>query len=194
MAEAFDYKNIIQRAIGQPFFDTAPSPWSELLQIKVEPANVPAGQSYWRAICGYHLPDSGGNPNIYLAAVDQQGQVIHNTIKFGWTWEGRRPNERADPVRGDKPPNEPPANINLGKYQIVTVWVDDVFDSDRVYNLRSDWPGALFHTATFVAWQLSVKGDAPKPPEPDPAPADEFTAGYKLALRRAIEAIEALEG
>lgn len=177
----FDYKAIISRAIKQPFFDTAPIPWAEKLQIHVKPAMVKDGEKYWQAICGYHLPNSGGNPNIYLSAVDEKDRIIHQQTTqtvavFGWDWEGRRPSERNNPVKGDKQPSEPSANINLGKNQIVTVWVEDSIPSDKVYNLRSDWPDAVFHSATFVAWKLTVAGTEPHPspiPEPPPKPIPE---------------------
>lgn len=82
---------------------------------------------------------------------------------FGWDWEGRYPTQRHDPVRGDKGINEPFANINLGKNQIVKVWVEDSIPSDKVYNLRSDWPDALYHSATFVCWQLQIGIEEPPP-------------------------------
>lgn len=199
----FDYKAIIARAIKRPFFDTAPIPWSEKLQIHVKPTMVKDGEKYWRAICGYHLPDSGGNPNIYLSAVDEKGTIIHQQTAgkvpvFGWDWEGRRPNENARPVNGDKPITEPSANINLGKNQIVEVWVVDSIPSDRVYNLRSDWPDAVYHSATFVAFELSIAGNEVQPPpvppidpEPNTPPptepsvppyGSEYERGYRAGI------------
>lgn len=172
----FDYKAVIAQAIKQPIFTEPPIPWTEKLRIKVKPAMVKEGERYWRAICGYHLPESGGNPNIYLSAVDEKGVIMHpqtagRLMVFGWDWEGRKPNERNQPVVGDKQPSEPSANISLGKNQIVTVWVEDSVPSDRVYNLRSDWPGAVFHSATFVAFQLTVAGKETRPtPQPPPLP------------------------
>lgn len=205
----FDYKAIITRAMKQPFFDTAPIPWSEKLQIHVKPTMVEEGEKYWRAICGYHLPDSGGNPNIYLSAVDEKGAIIHSQTTgkmpvFGWDWEGRRPNENARPVNGDKPITEPSANINLGKNQIVEVWVQDSIPSDRVHNLRSDWPDAVYHSATFVCFQLSIAGKEPQPspsmpPEPPPPTqpplppfGSEYEQGYRAGVIYAREKIRSL--
>ena len=170
---AFDYRAIIARALVAPFFDTAPPPWSEKLQIKVERVNIPDGEPRWEAICGYHLSpaEGGGNPNIYLSAVNQAGIVEHpqttvNLAVFGWDWEGRRPDQRHDPVKGDKPLSEPSANINLGRGQIATVWVEDSIPSDKVYNLRSDWPDAVYHSATFVCFRLATGGAVPEPEPP----------------------------
>jgi hypothetical protein len=196
----FDYRAIIAHAMVAPFFDTAPPPWSLMLQIRVEQVSVPDGQPRWEAICGYHLPNSGGNPNIYLSAVNQAGIVEHpqttgKLMMFGWDWEGRRPGQRHDPVKGDKPLSEPSANINLGRGQIATVWVEDSIPSDKVYNLRSDWPDAVYHSATFVCFRL-VTG-TPPPPEPEPEPAvdcadlERRIEGAAALMRRALELLEA---
>jgi len=193
---AFDYRAIIKRAIAQPFFDTSPGQYAELLQIKVSAAIVLPGQPYWRAICGYHMTpaEAGGNPNVYLSAVNKVGQVeIPQTtgrlMVFGWDWEGRQPNQRHDPVKGDKGINEPSANINLGRNQIVTVWVEDTIPSDRVYNLRSDWPDALFHTGTFVCFQLTTSGTDPLPPIP--STCDELRI-ENADLRHRLQTIEGI--
>lgn len=172
---AFNFQAVIKRAIAQPFFDTSPGEWADELQIKVTPAVVADGQPFWRAICGYNMSnkEGGSNPAIYLAAIDEEGVVVRpqsSKIKmsvFGWTWEGRRSDEPARPVNGDKGANEPPANITLGKNQIATIWVIDDIPSDQVYNLRTDWPQAVYHTSTFVCWQRSIKGGGtPIPPVP----------------------------
>lgn len=169
---AFDFQAIIKRAIAQPFFDTSPGEWADELQIRVTPAIVADGQPYWQAICGYNMSneEGGRNPAIYLAALDEKGVIIrppaHMSV-FGWTWEGRRPNEPARPVNGDKGANEPPANITLGKKQIATIWVIDDIPSDQVFNLRTDWPQAVYHTSTFICWQRTIKGSStPIPPTP----------------------------
>lgn len=182
---AFDYQAIIKRAEVKPFFDTSPGQYADLLQIRVTPVIVEPGAAVWRAICGYHIPDSGGNPNVYLSAVNESGvvELLETTgrvMVFGWDWEGRRPWEPARPVRGDKGINEPSANINLGKNQIATVWVIDDIPSDKVFNLRTDWPDALFHTSTFVCFKYTTSS----PPDPPPPPPDN---GYEQGLRDGID-------
>lgn len=186
----FDYRAIIRQAEAKPFFDTSPGQYDSLLQIKVSLADVPSGSLVWRAICGYHIPESGGNPNIYLSAINEAGEVITpkttgEMVVFGWDWEGRRLWEPARPVNGDKDINEPSANVNLGKGQIVTVWVMDDIASDRVYNLRSDWPSAVYHTSTFVCFKLTSTGQTVTPPvDPPPVTEDctELQAKYDATL------------
>lgn len=173
----FNYRQIIVEALVRPVFSIPPAPYTDLLRMTVQPAVVSSGP-YWRAICAYHIPDVK-NPNIYLSAVSPQGVPIHlettgDIAMFGWDWEGRKPNERAAPVRGDKQINEPSANINMGKGQICTVWVDDNLPSDRVKNIRSDWPSALYHSATFVCWQLTLAGTAPPPVDLPPVDASAY--------------------
>lgn len=173
---SFDFQAIIKRAIAKSFFDTSPGEYADLLQIRVTPAIVADGQPYWRAICGYNMSNAegGSNPAEYLAAIDEKGVILrppaHMSV-FGWTWEGRRPDEPARPVNGDKGANEPPANITLGKNQIAAIWVIDNIPSDTVWNLRTDWPQAVYHTSTFICWQRTIMGKGPTPPVP-PEPAD----------------------
>lgn len=187
---AFDYRAIIRRAEEKPFFDTSPGQYANLLQIRVTPAIVPSGAPVWRAICGYHIPSSGGNPNICLSAINEAGQVIipsttGQMMVFGWDWEGRRPWEPARPVNGDKGINEPSANINLGKGQIATVWVLDSIPSDKVFNLRTDWPDALYHTSTFVCFRYTTS-DTPIPPDP---PSNDYERGLDDGVNLARDAI-----
>ncbi|RJR10108.1 hypothetical protein C4588_04000, partial [Candidatus Parcubacteria bacterium] len=102
----FDYHAVIAQSLIKPVF-TEPPPGLEKLRPRVVPAEVQEGQLYWKAICAYNFPEKN---NVYLAAVGRDGMVIHQPPKiFGWTWEGRNiERERADPIRGDKPTNEPP--------------------------------------------------------------------------------------
>jgi hypothetical protein len=153
------------------------------LQIKVTPAVVSPGEAVWRAICGYHIPQSGGNPNVYLSGITEDGQVIISQttgqmLTFGWDWEGRRPWEPARPVKGDKGIDEPSANINLGKGQIATVWIIDSIPSDKVFNLRTDWPDALYHASTFVCFRYTT-GNTSIPPTPLPDPTMDYNRGLE---------------
>ena len=190
----FDYQAIIKRAELKPFFDTSPGQYAELLQIKVTPAIVEPGAAVWRAICGYHIPDSGGNPNVYLSAINEAGivelpQTTGRLMTFGWDWEGRRPWEPARPVKGDKGIGEPSANINLGKNQIATVWVIDDIPSDKIYNLRTDWPDALYHTSTFVCFKYTT-GNTPTPPNPPLPPAGDYAKGFTDGIEHARQEIQ----
>lgn len=57
---SFRYLDIIKQALKEEFFDASPGQWSQLLQIKVD--RVETEGPHWRAICGYHVPDSGVIP------------------------------------------------------------------------------------------------------------------------------------
>src|SRR5262245_6251743 len=94
-------------------------------EIRIVRADVAEGESYWRVIGVHHLlpEENFSNHNIFLEALDEQGNRIKTPIPFaGWTWEGRRANERADPTPLDKGDNEAAGNISIGSNQTVSVW------------------------------------------------------------------------
>jgi hypothetical protein len=153
-------------------------------------ANAPQGENYWRVIGVHHLEplENYSNRNIYIVALDEQGQRIKIPVIWaGWTWEGRRNDERADPVPLDKPNEEPAGNISVGSGQIVSVWIKgasrDANDkSDRVENLHTVHPdeplpdgrklNTIGHHSFLVVFQRTRVG-ATVPPPPDPRPVPE---------------------
>lgn len=180
-AVPFDYKAVVTRALQQPFFDTISPAYGPELVEKLRPrvklvAGLKSGDWYWKAICVYFLTkeEGGGNPNIYLFAVNENGIVEHpettgRAVCFGWTWEGRRPDEQARPVCGDKPTNEPPTNINLGRWQIASTWVIDSIPSETIENLRTDRPAeGIFHGATLAGFQKVRYTELGGPDNPPP--------------------------
>lgn len=194
----FNYKEWAKQFQQANFFDTnAEYPQ---LNIKVDPAQVKPGQWYFKAIGAKHLnrEDGGGKTNIFLCALDNTGKVLNakngTIMKFGWDWVGRRPDEQHPPVFGDKPDNEPPAHLSLGKNQLVSVAViaPDT-PSDVVRNLRTDWPDWVYHTPTFVCWKLTKAGEEPTPPTPEPPapePGDEFDQGFQAGRTATLNAIK----
>lgn len=138
-------------------------------------AEVAPGETYWQVIGVHHLqPDENrSNHHVYFEVLDENGQRITSpTAWIGWTWEGRRPEEPANPVPVDKPAAEPGSNLPVFKGQTVSVWMnglarDGADKSDRVENLHTnhaDEPmsdGALFNTighhSFYVVFQRTQK-------------------------------------
>ncbi|MFN8456826.1 MAG: carboxypeptidase-like regulatory domain-containing protein [Anaerolineae bacterium] len=147
-------------------------------KLRIVEANVAEGETYWKVIGVHHLlPDENrSNHNVFLEALDENGQRIKNPIAWaGWTWQGRRDNERADPVPLDKPAGEAAGNIALHDGQIVSVWIngqarDGKDKSDRVENLdiiHPDEPGpsgekwnTIGHHSFYVVFQRTKKEGA----------------------------------
>jgi hypothetical protein len=168
--------------------------------IRVVKADAAEGETYWRLVGVHHLlPDENvSKHNIYIEALDEQGKRIRNPIAWaGWTWEGRRPNERADPVPLDKPDNETAGDIAIHFGQKASVWIKglgrDANDkSDRVENLHTAHPdeplpdgrllNTLGHHSFYLVFQRTRKqaqsasatptpvSTTPSPPPPPPPP------------------------
>jgi len=143
--------------------------------VRIVETNVADGETYWRVIGIHHLEprENFSKHNVYLEALDETGQRIRNPIAWaGWTWEGRRSNERADPVPLDKPDSEAAGNIAVHFGQVVSVWImglsrDANEKSDQVENLHTAHPdeptadGALLNTlghhSFYVVFQRTRK-------------------------------------
>lgn len=151
--------------------------------VRIEPYSAPAGQYYWKCVRVYHLSgaDNHGQSNVFLTMLNENGsRAIPAWV--GWTWEGRRPDEKADPVNLDKPPSDyAPGNLNMGFYQTVSVWAlgpnrDSSEPSDRVIGLHTrhdDNPpeqgNYRGHHSFHVIWRWTKAGGEPIPPV-DPPP------------------------
>jgi hypothetical protein len=147
--------------------------------VRVVPAEVAEGETYWKVIGVHHLlPDENvSKHNVYIEALDEQGKRIRNPMAWvGWTWEGRRPNERADPVPLDKPDNETGGDIAVHFGQKISVWIrglsrDGNDKSDRVENLHTAHPdeplpdgrllNTLGHHSFYLVFQRTRKTAAP---------------------------------
>lgn len=157
---------------GEPVNDAA------AYGVRIVEANVPQGQEYWQVIGVHHLypRENFGNHNVFLEALDENGQRVKNPPAWaGWTWEDRRPEERADPVILDKPDYEPAGNISMYYQQTVSVWAKGRSatasePSDRVENLHTRHPdepledGSLLnsvgHHSFYVVFQRRRKGES----------------------------------
>jgi hypothetical protein len=143
--------------------------------VRIIEADVAEGELYWQIIGVHHLlpRENFSKHNVYIEALDENGARIRNPIAWaGWTWKGRQPHERADPISLDKPDFEAAGNIAMHFGQIVSVWISgqsrDAQDkSDRLENLHTAHPdeptpdGALLNTlghhSFYVVFQRTRK-------------------------------------
>lgn len=111
--------------------------------VTVKAADVRAGERYWKAVQIRHLPpdENRGRHHVFVDALDEHGQrAADPKLRIGWTWVGRRADERADPVRLDKPANEPMGNVPINSGQIMSVsMLGDGIPSDLVHGMHTKW-------------------------------------------------------
>lgn len=117
---------------------------AEGYNVHLAPAAVTAGQRYWHVTSVRHLSpeENRGRHNVFVDALDENGQRCRvPTLRIGWSWEGRRPDEQAPPKPLDKPDNEPAGNVDLYAGQHLEAWIEgDGLSSDHVVNLHTDHP------------------------------------------------------
>ena len=139
--------------------------------VRIVPATVPEGETYWKIIGIHHLlPEENiGKHHVYLEALDEQGNRVRNPHSWaGWTWVDKRPDERADPVPLDKPDYETAGNIAMYFGQIVSVWINglqadgnDITDiAENMHTNHPDEPApdgslwnSLGHHSFYVVFQ-----------------------------------------
>jgi hypothetical protein len=82
---------------------------AEAYGVRVATAEVEPGAEYWRLVKVRHLTplENQGKHNAFVDAVDENGLRVRDpNLRIGWTWEGRSPEEQAEPKRLDKPDDE----------------------------------------------------------------------------------------
>lgn len=140
--------------------------------VRIVPAAVATGQEYWHVVSVRHLSaeENRGKHSIFVDALDAAGQRERNpALRIGWTWEGRRGDEVADPKPLDKPANEPAGNVDINRGQIIQIWLEgDGRPSERVENLHTDHPDETasegpgnprFHHSFHVIFQRTQQGE-----------------------------------
>ncbi len=199
---------------GAPFNDADPK-----YGVRIQPADIAAGETYWRAVGVHHLTpeENQFNHHVYIEALDESGQRVAGPPAWaGWTWEGRQPHEEARPQPLDKGANEPAGNIPVDKGQVLSIWIagqsaNAADKSDRVVNLHSAHPderaangelwNSVFHHSFYVVFQRTRKaagtGAPPPPPPPPPQqppqpppPANPLPAGATVQFRAEPSAIK----
>jgi hypothetical protein len=186
----FDHRLYNQLFLTKPGNDAAQ--WYE---VRINPAQAQQGEIYYKCIGVHHLlpEENTGKHSVFLEVLDEAGQRVNGAL-IGWDWEGRRPTEQAPPVRLDKPPREPGADIAMHGGQKVSVWVTGA-RSDRVENLHTYHPdqgsgNTIGHHSFYVVFQRTRAGATVPPPpvippppvEPEtpPPPADDFSRTVKI--------------
>lgn len=149
----------------------------------------------WRVLAVHHLtgPENGGNHNVYIEVIDEQGHRIpRQFVKL--TWEGKQ--GPADVLVIDKPSNEPGTNAPLWFQQTVSVWVEDNVSEvvSGIHTRHPDEPGGnqQGHHSFYIVFQRNLHPVTPPPtptpdptPEPNPVP-DPLTAEKALAEIKTI--------
>lgn len=124
--------------------------------VQIQPADLPAGTTYWQAVRVHHLTpeENGGNHHIYMDVNDgtagsgQAGNRV-NGARLRVTWDGGE-----QVVTVDKPVSEPGTNFPMWKWQVCTVEClglpGQELPSDRVIGLQTGHPdeapgNTLFH-------------------------------------------------
>jgi len=150
--------------------------------VAIEPCRPEEGEFYWKIIGLHHLTpeENVGKHNLFMDVLDAAGGRVEPFFEVDWTWEGRRPDEAAPPVRLDKPQNEPGGNLSVWINQTVSAWVtDDNECSDTIGNVHTrhaDESGGntVGHHSFYVVWMLAEAGEEPDPPLPPlPEPSDD---------------------
>ncbi len=134
---------------------------------------VAPGEKYWRLVRVRHLApeENQGKHNAFVDAVDENGQRVRDAaLRIGWTWEGRTPDQTADPKPLDKPDNEPAGNVDIYGGMHLVVWITgDGLASDRAENLHTNhadesgphgelW-NSIGHHSFALLFQRSVAGE-----------------------------------
>lgn len=164
----------IARLLAEPGRHMAPE-----YGVRIVP--LPPGQAGWRVAGVYHLSgqENAGNHHLYLEVRLGDGQRPLMPALVGWTWQGRRQEEPANPVCLDKSPNEAAGNIALGAGQVVSAWVEAPAPSERVEGVHTGFDdeeegNTRFHHSFLVVWQFSDGAAQPAPIPPLPSPEQQI--------------------
>ena len=158
------------------------------------------GMAYQVALIA-HLPGNlnGGGHAAYVDVLGDDGQPLSNPpLKIGWTWEGRRDEEHADPVALDKGPLDPSAgNVVIYKGMVMAMWLQDgdCMVSEVVSGLQTATPdtdpatgNSRFHHSFYIVFRK--RRTVVQPPTPQPVTLETLAADV-AALKRRIAVLEA---
>lgn len=172
----FDHKKWIKTFESDPGYNDAISHG-----VKVVRNDLP-----WNVIGVHHLSpeENSMNHHIYIDCLNEKGRRVKSE-KINWEWEGKRLDQRADPVQMDKPVNEVP-NLPIWAGQKIDIWHPD---GETVTGLRANHPdekkgngelgNSIGHHSFFVVFQKNGVLDVPDIPEPMPHP-EQMPTDYKV--------------
>ena len=90
----FDFSHYNQTFIDRP--GAEPLTDAAAYGVRVIPASVAPGQTYWQVIGIHHLTpeENKGKHNLFAEIVDASGQrVREQALQLQWNWEGQQPGE-----------------------------------------------------------------------------------------------------
>jgi len=145
--------------------------------VRVEPApeTVPA----WRATSVRRLSgaENQGKHNVFVKVLAPNGDRDRNqSLRSGWTWEGKRPDELAPPALLDKPDRGElgHGNVPINKNQVLSVWIQgDGIASDRVIGMHTGFPDeAPGNTWGHFSYEVIFQRTEGQVIAPPPPPVD----------------------
>jgi hypothetical protein len=123
------------------------------LNVRIQPANVQPGQSYWRLVKAYwqNKEESGNDHTIYVEVLDENGtRVVGQPLEMRWQ-DGNLPL-----LTENKPPHEYPVNFpmfgTLGSYSVSV----NGLPSDTVVGMGMgtiEQPAFTIHTNFMLTFQ-----------------------------------------
>lgn len=160
----------------------------------------------WRAVSVRRLSakENGSSHNVFVKVLQPNGDRDRNpALRIGWTWEGRRPNEGAPPVKLDKGDRNERGHGDVPistMSQKIAVWIEgDGLASDVVKGMHTNFPdeapgNTRGHYSYEVIFQRGASAVQP-PVEPD-KPTDSVTKAEFLivanALQKQVDELKAL--
>lgn len=153
-----------------------------------------------------HLPGelNRGNHHVFVDVLGEDGQPMQNPplLKIGYTWEGRRDEEHADPVALDKGPNDPAAgNVVIYKGMNMVLWLQNtpLIVSDIVSGLQTETPDAdpatgnsRYHNSYYIVFRKRISVTPPLP-TPQPVTLEEKVNALQLDMAEVKRRIAVLE-
>lgn len=142
----------------------------------------------WKVLGVHHLAPSEnrGNHHVFIDVLDKRGKRVQRA-RVHWTWEGRRPDEPANPILIDKPSNEVP-DLPIFPGQVIRIWLPD---GESVHGLRANHPregdgNFMGHHSFLVVFQEADGGllDPEPEPEPEPGPDPEPAATVEVRVNK----------
>lgn len=149
--------------------------------VTITPAVTEPGEKYWKIVRVHHLTpaENNGNHHLYVNVL-KDGQP-NREVDVIACWS----NDGLASIPLEKPwPEEPMGNLPMYRGQIVSAFIEDVYDSDTVKGVHIEHPdeppaipgGDLGNTnghhSFLVEWQLVTKAGDGEEPEPPPIPND----------------------
>ncbi len=153
-----------------------------------------------------HLPGelNRGNHHVFVDGLGEDGQpLINPPLRIGYTWEGRRDEEHADPVALDKGPNDPAAGtVVIYKGMVMVLWLQDagpLIVSDIVSGLQTETPDAdpatgnsRYHNSYYIVFRKRISVTPPLP-TPQPVTLEEKVNALQLDMAEVKRRIAVLE-